>query len=311
MFSVIFPGQGSQLVGMGKEFFEKYDLVKKLFKEADDELGFPLSKIILEGPKEKLDLTENTQPAIFLISYSIFKVITSEFNIDLTKAKYFAGHSLGEYSALSSGGYLAFSDTIKLLRIRGVAMQNAVPEGEGGMIAILGSTVESIEKILRQNDGNFQADIANDNSEGQIVLSGKNSDLNQIIDILKLKKIKNIKLPVSAPFHCKLMSKATEVMKNEIEKTNFQDSKVKLISNVTANEISNKDELKRLLVDQIENRVRWRESILIMINKGVDHFIEVGPGKVLSGLVKRINKTVKINTINSENDIKGLKIWKI
>ncbi len=308
MFSVIFPGQGSQLVGMGKEFFEKYDLVKKLFKEADDELGFPLSKIILEGPKEKLDLTENTQPAIFLISYSIFKVITSEFNIDLTKAKYFAGHSLGEYSALSSGGYLAFSDTIKLLRIRGVAMQNAVPEGEGGMIAILGSTVESIEKILRQNDGNFQADIANDNSEGQIVLSGKNSDLNQIIDILKLKKIKNIKLPVSAPFHCKLMSKATEVMKNEIEKTDFQDSKVKLISNVTANEISNKDELKRLLVDQIENRVRWRESILIMINKGVDHFIEVGPGKVLSGLVKRINKTVKINTINSENDIKGLKI---
>ena len=178
-------------------------------------------------------------------------------------------------------------------------MQNAVPEGEGGMIAILGSTVESIEKILRQNDGNFQADIANDNSEGQIVLSGKNSDLNQIIDILKLKKIKNIKLPVSAPFHCKLMSKATEVMKNEIEKTDFQDSKVKLISNVTANEISNKDELKRLLVDQIENRVRWRESILIMINKGVDHFIEVGPGKVLSGLVKRINKTVKINTINS------------
>ena len=308
MFSVIFPGQGSQLVGMGKEFFEKYDLVKKLFKEADDELGFPLSKIILEGPKEKLDLTENTQPAIFLISYSIFKVITSEFNIDLTKAKYFAGHSLGEYSALSSAGYLAFSDTIKLLRIRGVAMQNAVPEGEGGMIAILGSTVESIEKILRQNDGNFQADIANDNSEGQIVLSGKNSDLNQIIDILKLKKIKNIKLPVSAPFHCKLMSKATEVMKNEIEKTDFQDSKVKLISNVTANEISNKDELKRLLVDQIENRVRWRESILIMINKGVDHFIEVGPGKVLSGLVKRINKTVKINTINSENDIKGLKI---
>ena len=311
MFSVIFPGQGSQLVGMGKEFFEKYDLVKKLFKEADDELGFPLSKIILEGPKEKLDLTENTQPAIFLISYSIFKVITSEFNIDLTKAKYFAGHSLGEYSALSSAGYLAFSDTIKLLRIRGVAMQNAVPEGEGGMIAILGSTVESIEKILRQNDVNFQADIANDNSEGQIVLSGKNSDLNQIIDILKLKKIKNIKLPVSAPFHCKLMSKATEVMKNEIEKTDFQDSKVKLISNVTANEISNKDELKRLLVDQIENRVRWRESILIMINKGVDHFIEVGPGKVLSGLVKRINKTVKINTINSENDIKGLKIWKI
>ena len=308
MFSVIFPGQGSQIVGMGKDFFEKYNLVKELFKEADETLGISLSKIIMEGPKEELDLTINTQPAIFLISYSIFQVVKKEFNIDLNQAKYFAGHSLGEYSALSSANYLNFSDTIKLLRIRGDAMQNAVPKGEGGMLAVLGSTVEIIEDILKENQNNFLAQIANDNSQGQIVLSGKNTDLVKLIEVLKSKNIKNIKLPVSAPFHCRLMNKATDVMKKEIEKANFHDSKNILISNVTADEISNKEELKKLLIDQIENRVRWRESVINMINKGIKQFIEIGPGKVLSGLVKRIDKNVKINTINNGSDIKDLKI---
>ncbi len=308
MFSVIFPGQGSQLVGMGKEFFEKYDLVKQLFKEADNALGFDISKIILEGPKEKLDLTVNTQPAIFLISFSIYKLITQEFKKDLTKAKYFAGHSLGEYSALSAAGYLDFSDTLKLLRIRGDAMQNSVPDGEGGMVAVLGSTVLEIEKILSENNMNTNIQIANDNSEGQLVLSGRNFDLDILIKILKSKKIKNLKLPVSAPFHCRLMSKATEIMKKEIDKLSFKDSKNKLISNVTADEIPDKNELKKLLIYQIENRVKWRESVINMIDKGVNHFIEIGPGKVLSGLVKRINKNVKINTINNENDIKDLNI---
>ena len=308
MFSVIFPGQGSQLVGMGKEFFEKYSLVKNLFKDADDVLNFNLSKLILEGPKDQLDLTKNTQPAIFLISYSIFSVLTKEFNVNLNQAKYFAGHSLGEYSALSSAEYLSFSNTIKLLRIRGDAMQNAVAEGEGGMLAVLGSTVEIIEDVLNNNQGSFFVQIANDNSDGQIVLSGKNKDLESLIKVLTQKKIKNIKLPVSAPFHCKLMNKATEIMRKEIEKLNFNDGKNALVSNVTANEISNKDELKKLLVYQIESRVRWRESVINMINNGVDHFIEIGPGKVLSGLIKRIDKSVKINTINNDNDIKDLKI---
>ena len=212
MFSVIFPGQGSQIVGMGKEFYDKFDLVKNLFKEADESLNYPLSKIILEGPKEELDLTANTQPAIFLISYAIFNVVKKEFNIDLNKAKYFAGHSLGEYSALSCGGYLSFSETLKILRIRGDAMQNSVPKGEGGMVAVLGSTVEIIEQVLEENDQNFKAQIANDNSEGQIVLSGQIKDLDKLIIILKEKSIKNIKLPVSAPFHCSLMNKATQVM---------------------------------------------------------------------------------------------------
>ncbi len=308
MFSVIFPGQGSQIVGMGKEFYDKFELVKSLFKEADETLNYSISKLILQGPKEELDLTANTQPAIFLISYSIFNVIKKEFNIDLNNAKYFAGHSLGEYSALSCAGCLNFAKTLKILRIRGDAMQNSVPKGEGGMVAVVGSTVEVIEKMLKDNESKFLAQIANDNSEGQIVLSGKTQDLEKLTEILKENSIKNIKLPVSAPFHCSLMSKATEIMTEELNKISFSDGSNKLISNVTAEVISNSEDLKSLLIKQIESRVRWRESVLNMINNDVDHFIEIGPGKVLSGLVKRINREVKINTINSQEDIENLKI---
>jgi [acyl-carrier-protein] S-malonyltransferase len=308
MFSVIFPGQGSQMVGMGKEFYDKFDLVKDLFKEADDTLNFSISRLIFEGPKEELDLTINTQPAIFIISYSIYNVINKEFNIDLNKAKYFAGHSLGEYSALSCAGHLSFSDTLKILRIRGDAMQNSVPKGKGGMVAVLGSTVETIEKILKEKEKNFTVQIANDNSEGQIVLSGKVEDLDKLIIVLKENSIKNIKLPVSAPFHCSLMSKATSIMNEELNKLNFIQSENKLISNVTAKEIANTDELKDLLIKQIEHRVRWRESVINMVNNDINHFIEIGPGKVLSGLVKRINKEVKIDNINNLEDIEGLKI---
>ena len=308
MFSVIFPGQGSQIVGMGKEFYDKFDFVKKLFKEADEIVNFSLSKLILEGPKDELDLTINTQPSIFLISYSIYNVIKNEFDIDLSKAKYFAGHSLGEYSALSCAGYLNFSDTLKILRIRGDAMQNSIPKGQGGMVAILGSSVEIIEKILKNNKDKFIAQIANDNSEGQIVLSGRIKDLDNMISTLKENSIKNIRLPVSAPFHCSLMSNATKIMKEEINKLNFKESQNKLISNVTAEEISSIEDLKNLLIKQIENRVRWRESVINMIKNDVNHFIEIGPGKVLSGLVKRINRDVMINTINSQEDIEKLKI---
>ena len=308
MFSVIFPGQGSQSVAMGKELYENYDLVKSLFKEADDTLDMNLSKIILEGPKEELDLTVNTQPAIFLISYSIFQVIKKEINIDLNKAKFFAGHSLGEYSAIACAGYLDFQDTIKILRIRGNAMQNSVPKGEGGMTAVFGTTVENIENILNENQNDFLAEIANDNSEGQIVLSGKIQDLDKLSSLLKKKNIKNIRLPVSAPFHCSLMNKASDVMEEELSKLKFKKGNIPLISNTTANEISNADELKSLLVKQIENRVRWRESVINMINKGVKQFIEIGPGKVLSGLVKRINKEVKVSSINNETEIKSIKI---
>ena len=308
MFSVIFPGQGSQIVGMGKNLYDRYEIVKKLFREADEALGVNLSKIIFDGPKEELDLTINTQPAIFLISYSIFKLAKEEFNKDLSKAKFFAGHSLGEYSALSCAKYLNFSETIKILRVRGDAMQNSVPPGDGGMVAILGSKINMIEKILKDNLNKFSVEIANDNSEGQIVISGKTTDLENLTEFLKKNSIKNLKLPVSAPFHSKLMSKATNIMKKEIDKLNFQDGNNILISNVTAREILSKDDLKKLLIEQIESRVRWRESVIYMISKGIKQFIEIGPGKVLSGLVKRIDRQIEINTINDDNDIQNLKI---
>jgi len=308
MFSVIFPGQGSQLVGMSKNLHDKYSLVQDLFKEADDTLGFPLSKIILNGPKEDLDLTENTQPAIFLVSYSVFKLIKNEFNINLNKANFFAGHSLGEYSALAAAGSLSFSDTLKILKIRGKAMQNSVPKGVGGMLAVLGSEIKTIENLINENKTKYECYIANDNSLGQIVLSGNIKDLEKISIDLKSSNIKNIKLPVSAPFHCKLMNKATLIMNEEISKLSFKEPKNILISNVTGKEISNSNELKNLLVKQIECRVRWRESVSLMIDKGVNQFIEIGPGKVLSGLIKRIDKNVKVSAINTEEDIKIINI---
>jgi len=308
MFSVIFPGQGSQLVGMGKDFYNKYTSVQDLFKEADDTLGFSLSELVLNGPKESLDLTENTQPAIFLISYSIFKLIKEEFNINLNKASFFAGHSLGEYSALASAGVLSFSDTLRILKIRGKAMQSSVPKGVGGMVAVLGSEIETIENFISENKSRYECYIANDNSVGQIVLSGNIEDLEKMMIDLKSANIKNIKLPVSAPFHCKLMNKATLVMMEEISKLNFKEPENILISNVTGKEITNSNELKDLLVQQIECRVRWRESVLLMINKGINQFIEIGPGKVLSGLIKRIDRNVKVSAINTEEDIKLISI---
>tara|TARA_B100000787_G_scaffold112834_1_gene84011 strand:+ start:7 stop:939 length:933 start_codon:yes stop_codon:yes gene_type:complete len=308
MFSVIFPGQGSQLVGMGKDFHNKYTLVQDLFKEADDTLGFSLSNIIFNGPKEDLDLTENTQPAIFLISYSIFKIIKEEFNINLNKANFFAGHSLGEYSALAAAGALSFSDTLKILKIRGKAMQSSVPKGVGGMVAVLGSEIKIIENLITENKTKYECYIANDNSVGQIVLSGNTDDLEKMMIDLKSSNIKNIKLPVSAPFHCKLMNKATLVMSEEIAKLNFKEPENILISNVTGKEIPNTNKLKELLISQIEHRVRWRESILLMIGKGINQFIEIGPGKVLSGLIKRIDKNVKISAINTEEDIRLINI---
>ena len=213
MFSVVFPGQGSQFVGMTKELYSEFNYVKELFQQADDALGFSLSKIILEGPKEKLDETENTQPSIFLASQSIYQIIKKETKVDLSKANFFAGHSLGEYSALAASESLNFDQTIKLLKKRGKAMQSAVPKGEGGMLAVLGIDIEKLNKILEENVSSYKCFIANDNSNGQIVLSGKNKDIERLILDLKKNSIKNIKLPVSAPFHCELMRKATEVMK--------------------------------------------------------------------------------------------------
>ena len=308
MFSVIFPGQGSQIVGMGKELHAKFDTVKKLFTEADKILDFSISGLILEGPKDQLDLTENTQPAIFLVGYSIFQLLKNEFKLDLNKANFFAGHSLGEYTALASADVLSFSETLKILKIRGSAMQSAVPKGEGGMVAVLGSDIEQIEKIIEENNDKYECFIANDNSNGQLVVSGNINNIDKFILDLKSNSIKNIKLPVSAPFHCKLMKKATDIMTKEITKLEFKDPINILISNVTGKEVTRASLLKDLLIKQIESRVRWRESVMLMVNKGVKKFIEIGPGKVLSGLIKRIDKNVKVSAINNEEDIKLINI---
>ena len=308
MFSVVFPGQGSQFVGMGKELHSEFSNVRELFQQADDVLDFSLSKLILEGPKDKLDETENTQPSIFLISYSIYQVIKKETKIDLSKASFFAGHSLGEYSALTASESLNFEQTIKLLKIRGKSMQSAVPKGEGGMLAVLGLEIEKLKNILEENKSNYKCFIANDNSNGQIVLSGKNKDLDLLILDLKKNSIKNIKLPVSAPFHCELMSSATEIMKTEITNTEFKKPNNPVVSNVTSTETLDPLEIKKLLIMQIESPVRWRESIIYMINKGVRKFIEIGPGKVLSGLIKRTDRNLSITNINEINDIKNLNI---
>ena len=308
MFSVIFPGQGSQSVGMAHEFYKKFEIFKINFKKADDLLNYPLSRIILEGPNDRLNLTEYTQPAIFLVSFSIFEVLKKEFQINLNKAKYFAGHSLGEYTALTCSGVMSFENTIKILNLRGKAMQEAVPNGEGGMIAVLGSELEVIEDIIDKKKNDFKCFVANDNSNTQIVLSGTTSNIEKISEYLNSIKIKNIKLPVSAPFHCELMRAATEIMRNELAKISFKEFQTSLISNVTAQEISDKLLIQDLLIRQIESRVRWRESINHMIKKGVDNFIEIGPGKILSGLVKRIDKNVKVNAINTEEDINKIQI---
>ena len=308
MFSVIFPGQGSQSVGMANDLYQKFDVVKKLFNQADDILNYSLTKLIIDGSKENLDQTENTQPAIFLVGYSIFQLAREEFSIDLNKAKFFAGHSLGEYTALAAAGSLGFADTLKLLRVRGKAMQEAVPRGQGGMIAVLGSNIEFIEKIILDNKNNYECFIANDNSNGQLVISGTNKDLDLLIIDLKKNNIKNIKLPVSAPFHCKLMSNATKIMNSEIEKCDFKKPNNTLISNVTSEEVNDSSLLKKLLIKQIESRVRWRESVNYMIKNKINKFIEIGPGKVLSGLIKRIDKNVTTSSVNNEEDINKINI---
>ncbi len=308
MKALLFPGQGSQFVGMGKDLYNNFDIIKKIFRDADQKLGYNISKIILEGPENELKLTKNTQPAILTISYSIFKLIKDEFGIEFKNIKYFAGHSLGEYSALVSANSLNFLDALYLLHERGKFMQEAVPENTGSMLAAMGIKIEELEKLVQNLNKNFGVcEIANDNSEGQIILSGHTKAINEINKILKNMKKRSIFLPVSAPFHCSLMKPAAEKMQEKIKNTNFQNPTTGIVANVNAKETNDSKQIKKLLVDQIISRVRWRESVLYMIQNGVNEFIEIGPGKVLSGLVKRINNKVLSKSINTVEEIKGLK----
>ena len=308
MKAIIFPGQGSQKAGMAKEFENNFQIVKDIFARADEALKFNLSKIILNGSDEELKKTEITQPAILLTSFAIFSVLKKEFSFDLTKVNYMAGHSLGEYSALVASDSLSLEDAVVLVHERGKLMQAAVPAGKGAMLAVMGLDIKELNLLLQNLDNKIGVcEIANDNSSGQIILSGSKEALIAFSNILKSEKKRSIFLPVSAPFHCSLMKPAADRMKAFLQKTDFKNPKIQLVSNVTALPLKKDDDIKDLLFRQIFSQVKWRQSIECMINKGISDFIEIGPGKVLSGLVKRTNDKVLTNSINKIDDIKDLK----
>ncbi len=305
MKALLFPGQGSQIVGMGSEFYKNFDIVKNIFSEADEKLKYKISDIILEGPENELKLTQNTQPAILTVSYSIFSVVKKEANFNFKDFKFFAGHSLGEYSALVSAGALKFTDAIYLLYERGKAMQEAVPVGEGGMLAVLNLKLDEVKEYISKINSKGICEIANDNADGQIIVSGNINLIKELQNILKDEKKKSILLPVSAPFHCSLMKPASEKMKEKISSIKFDNSNIEIVTNVNASAEKMGERFKNLLIEQIYSKVRWRESILNMSKQGINEFIEIGPGKVLSGLIKRIIKECKTNSINSIDDIKN------
>ena len=306
MKAVLFPGQGSQLVGMGSEFYNNFDIVKQIFLEADDILGFKISKVILEGPDSELKLTQNTQPAILIVSFSIFTILKKKFNYNLSNVKFLAGHSLGEYSALVCSNSLTFKDALYLLYERGKAMQEAVPVGRGGMLAVLGSEIEEIKNYIGELKNDGVCEIANDNANGQTIVSGNIESIDELQQVLKKNKKKSIKLQVSAPFHCSLMNKAANVMKDKINSVKFEKPEFEIVSNVTSTPTIDPSLIKTFLFEQIYSKVRWRESILYMKNNSVKEFIEIGPGKVLTGLGKRIMPDSNSFSINSINDIKNI-----
>ena len=308
MNTLLFPGQGSQVVGMGYELYQKFNLVKNIFKKADETLDFSISKLILNGPESELQLTENAQPAIMTVSYSIFRLLEEEVEIDTNKFKFFAGHSLGEYSALVCSKSLDFKDALYLLKERGKAMQEAVPVGKGSMIAILGTEANKVKEFIDLNKNNSGiCEIANDNAIGQIIVSGNKESVSLLQETLKKNKIKCVPLKVSAPFHCSLMNSAAETMKEKISGVKFNKPIIKIVSNVNATPEEDPEKIKELLIKQIYSTVKWRDSLNYMSEKGVKNFVEVGPGKALTGMVKRTIKQANCFSINNLADIDKFK----
>ena len=306
MRAVIFPGQGSHFVGMGSEFYNNFSEFREILGSADEVLKFKISDIISNGPEEKLKLTQNTQPAIMITSYAIYKILEKQSLIKKENLKYFAGHSLGEYSALTCAKSLSFEDAVYLLNERGKAMQKSVPVGKGSMLAVLGCKMEILKKKINQFNKDGVCEIANDNSDAQIIVSGETNIIKNLKNSLLEEKIKSIILPVSAPFHCSLMRPAEKVMSEKINSTTFKKPEIEIISNVEAEPVKDENKIKNLLIKQICSKVRWRESIKKMNKNGVDEFIEIGPGKVLTGMIKRSLGNVTLKTVNNLEDLKKL-----
>ncbi|MDG1946290.1 MAG: ACP S-malonyltransferase [Amylibacter sp.] len=297
MHAFLFPGQGAQAIGMGKDLAENFLVSKNVFEEVNDALGQDLSGLIWDGDIETLTLTENAQPALMATSIAAIKALEAE-GIKFDQASYIAGHSLGEYSALCAAGSLSLTDTAKLLRIRGKAMQDAVPFGLGAMAAILGLDFDTVSQITNLSSDDQICQAANDNDPGQVVISGHKNAVDQTIELAKDAGAKRaVLLPVSAPFHCSLMQPAADIMAKALNDIKLEDPNVPLVANVRANEQNNGDMIKDLLIEQVTGSVRWRESIEFMSSKGVSEVFEIGAGKALSGMVRRINREISVNQV--------------
>ncbi len=305
----VFPGQGSQYPGMGKELFENFPAAREVFEEVDEALQQNLSKMIFEGAESDLNLTENTQPALMAVSIAVMRVLEKDMGVLLGQDKntaFVAGHSLGEYSALTAAGALSLSDTARLLRIRGQAMQKAVPVGVGAMAAILGLDYEDVAAIAAAASNAEICAAANDNAYGQVVVSGHKQAVEKAVALASEKGAKRaVMLPVSAPFHCALMQPAADVMAEALAAVEMTEPAVPLIANVTASAVTDPAEIKDLLVRQVTGTVRWRESVLYMKDKGVTALVELGAGKVLAGLVKRIDRDMGATAIGSPADLEA------
>ncbi|MED5424043.1 MAG: ACP S-malonyltransferase [Pseudomonadota bacterium] len=306
----VFPGQGSQFIGMGKDLADNFTEAKDVFAEVNDALSQDLFKIMCEGPESDLNLTENTQPALMAVSIAVMRVLEKQGGIKLADAaKFVAGHSLGEYSALTAAGTFALADTAKLLKLRGQSMQAAVPVGVGAMAAILGLDMAAVEGIANEASSKADGEVceaANDNADGQVVVSGHKGAVAIAVELASAQGAKRaVTLPVSAPFHCQLMGPAAERMEAALKETAMNAPCVPVVANVTAEAENDPEQIRNLLVQQITGRVRWRESVLWMGNNGIEQIIEIGAGKVLSGLTRRINREIGGTSIGTPEQIEA------
>jgi [acyl-carrier-protein] S-malonyltransferase len=301
----LFPGQGAQTIGMGRDLAEAYPAARAVFDEVDDALGERLSSLIWEGEQDDLTLTRNAQPALMATSMAVMAALKAE-GVEVTAAAYVAGHSLGEYSALAAAGALGLGDAARLLRLRGEAMQAAVPAGEGAMAALLGLDFEAVTAIAAEAAGDGVCAAANDNDPAQVVISGDRAAVERAVEIAKVQGAKRaVMLPVSAPFHCSLMQPAAEAMAAALSEVAFHAPKVPLVGNVTAEASTDPDAIRARLVEQVTGRVRWRESVGFMAANGVTETWEIGAGKALSGMVKRIDRAVETRTVGTPAEVQA------